>query len=317
MPEETTLSKLPEKLTKLSEIYQPESTSMVLAAQAKAQIEARYVMAERHPRDYDIVRQKLLDECKRPNFARDARYKKPIGPGIEGFSIRFAETALRLMGNVSIEQMTIYDDREKRMIRVTVADCETNIAYYTDVSINKSVERKSYKDGDEVLSSRQNRNGQMVYQIAATEDDLFTKQNAMISKAIRTNGLRLVPKDIQDECEEVCRETTKEKDAKDPDAARRNIFDNFSDVGIGAEQLKTFLGHDGSKLTPKELNELRLLFRGIRDGETTWREIMDDRYPGKQPAATKGVDAVKDKLNKRNKKIDEIWPPRNPEEKKE
>ena len=68
----------------------PETAGTVLAAQAKAQIEARYIMAERHPRDLDIVRAKLIKECKRPGFAAVARYLKPIGRGVEGPSIRFA-----------------------------------------------------------------------------------------------------------------------------------------------------------------------------------------------------------------------------------
>src|SRR5258708_6569465 len=81
-------------------LSQLETASTVLAAQAKAQIEARYVMAERHPRDLDVVRQRMLKECRRPVFAGVARYRKPIGKGVEGPSIRFAEAAIRLMGNI-------------------------------------------------------------------------------------------------------------------------------------------------------------------------------------------------------------------------
>jgi hypothetical protein len=277
----------------------------VLAAQAKAVIEARYVMAERHPRDLDVVREKLLKECRRPGFAQDARYK--ISNRGEGFSIRFAEAAIRLMGNISVEQMTIYDDNEKRMVRVTVADCESNIAYFGDISIKKTVERKTHRDADEVIGMRQNRKGETLYIIVATEEEIFSKTNALISKAIRTNGLRLVPKDITDECEQQCAETMRQKDAKDPDAARRNIFDTFTQIGIAPDQLKTYLGHDAAVLTPKELQDLRALFRGIRDGETTWREIMDERFPNKQPESTsKGTEAVKAKL----KKQEEIWPKR-------
>ena len=94
------------------------ATSMV-SAQAEAQIKARYLYAERHPRDLDLVRQKLLKECRRPAFAAVARYLKPRGKGVEGPSIRFAEAAIRLMGNIAVEQSTIYDDREKRIVRVT------------------------------------------------------------------------------------------------------------------------------------------------------------------------------------------------------
>jgi hypothetical protein len=283
-------------------------------------------MAERHPRDLDVVREKLLRECRRPGFAQVARYLKPIGKGVQGLSIRFAEAAIRFMGNVSVEQMTVYDDREKRIVRVTVADCETNTAYYSDLTIEKTVERRSVKDGDELLRTRQNKNGNLVYLIAATEDDLLNKQNAQISKAIRTNGLRLVPGDILEECEEQVIKTQEVKDAQDPDAAKRKVFDAFNSVGIQVEQLKTYLGHDATQLTQKELLDLRALFSAIRDGETTWREVMDARFPDKQPREephAKGTQAVKEKLKgmrisdvKKQEAVDaategqEIWPKR-------
>jgi len=106
-----------------------ETASAVLAAQARAVIEARYLIAINRPRDLDVVREKLLKECRRPGFAEVAIYKKPIGKGVEGLSIRFAEAAIRYMCNIDISQQTIYDDAEKRIIRVSCTDMETNTPY--------------------------------------------------------------------------------------------------------------------------------------------------------------------------------------------
>lgn len=268
-------------------------------------------MAERHPRDLDVVREKLLRECRRPGFAQVARYLKPIGKGVEGLSIRFAEAAIRFMQNISVEQMTVYDDAEKRIVRVTVADCETNTAYYSDITIHKSVERRSVKEGDEVIRSRQNSKGELVFLIAATEDDLLNKQNALISKAIRTNGLRLIPGDILEECEEQVVQTQKTRDAQNPDAAKRKIFDAFGSVGVTVEHLKSYLGHDATTVTQKELLDLRALYSTIRDGETTWREVMESKFPDKpapvEPSG-KGTQAVKDKLKKKEPISADIWP---------
>ena len=49
-----------------------ETASAVLAAQARAVIEARYLIAINRPRDLDVVREKLLKECRRPGFAEVA-----------------------------------------------------------------------------------------------------------------------------------------------------------------------------------------------------------------------------------------------------
>lgn len=272
-----------------------------MAAQAEAIIKARYVYAERHPRDMDVVRAKLLKEARRPGFAAVARYIKPVGKGVEGPSIRFAETAIRLMGNISVDQMTVFDDREKRIVRVTVVDCETNTPYSTDVTIEKSVERSFVRDGDEVIRARTNSKGRMVYLIPATEDDLLNKQNALVSKAIRSNGLRLIPGDIIEEVMDQVVVTQRDTNAQDPERGKRKLFDAFEGIGIPVHQLKDYLGHDCETLSERELIDLRALYSGIRDGDTTWREVMESRFksePVVEPAAQTGTEGVKAALNK-------------------
>lgn len=275
-----------------------ETAATAVAAQAKALVEARYTVAIRRPRDFDQVRQNLLKECRRPSFAAVARYRKPIGKGVEGPSIRFAEAAIRCMTNITVETMTVYDDREKRIVRVAVTDLESNVPYSIDVTIEKTVERRKVKEGDVVIRSRQNSYGETVHLIEATEDDILNKQNALISKAIRTQGMRHIPGDLVDECTSIIKETLKNADAKDPDAAKRRLFDAFADIGVSAESIKRYLGHEATTLSPKELDELRTLYAGVRDGETTWKEVMENRITEHDKSAsgtapTKLKDAVK------------------------
>ena len=106
-----------------------ETASAYVAAQAKAVVEARYVMALRRPRQWDQVRQDLLKECKRPSFAnnKSAYYRKPIGDGVEGLGIRFVEVALRCMTNVLVETTMIFEDESKEIHRVSVTDLESNL----------------------------------------------------------------------------------------------------------------------------------------------------------------------------------------------
>lgn len=262
-----------------------ETAATAVAAQAKALVEARYTVALHRPRDLDTVRERLLKECRRPSFAAVARYRKPIGAGVEGPSIRFAEAAIRCMTNITIETITVYDDREKRIVRVTVTDLESNVPYSQDVTIEKTVERRNTKNGDEVLRTRTNSQGNLVYIIVGTEDDILNKQNALLSKAIRTLGMRHIPGDLVDEAMWQVKETQKNQDAANPDEAKQRIFDAFADLGVKAAQLKEYLGHDASTLSPKELADLRGMFAALRDGETTWREIMDERAGGSEATA--------------------------------
>lgn len=265
---------------------QAETSASALAARAQAKVQAAFVMAERHPRDWDDVRVKLLRECQRPGFARAARYSKPVGSGrVEGPSIRFAEAALRLMRNVVVDQSIIRDDATRRSIEVVVLDAEANVHYTRQVSIDKTVERSYVKDGQVVLGERVNTNGKKAYLVAATEDDLANKQAAAVSKALRTEGLRLLPGDIMEECMQECVATQRKQDAKDPDQARKDVCDGFAEINVTPAMLKAYLGHEVGTISPAELTDLRALYAAIRDGETTWVAVMEERGGANAPKA--------------------------------
>lgn len=295
-----------------------ETASSATAAKMKAIVQARYEVAFFRPRDMDSVREKMLKECRRPTFAEVARYNKPIGKGVVGPSIRFAEMAVRCMSNIVVETTTVYDDREKRIVNVSVTDLEGNVPYAQDVTITKAVERRKVKDGDVVLRQRSNSYGDTVYLLEATDDEILNQQNALISKAIRTLGLRLIPGDIVDECMDLVVETQKNKDSADPDAAKRRLFDSFATVGVSVGDLKDYLGHAGETLNPKELQTLRGIYSAIKEGETTWREVMDGKEPEqksrkpevkKEPAETAVQQAQKDVADSQVRKESTRKPP--------
>lgn len=269
-----------------------ETAGQVLAAQAKALVEARFTVALRNQRDIDVVRQKLLRECERPSFAEVAIYHKPIGDGIEGPSIRFAEAALQAMGNIAVDCPAIYDDSDKRILRVTVADMETNVTHSKDVTITKTVERSFVRDGDEIIRARKNKKGKDVYIRRASDDEILTMEGALVSKALRTVGLRLIPGWLVDECmRKVYEVREKGEKAEDPDARRKKLFDFFASVDVTADQVKEWIGHDG-ELTEKERRTLYGLYTAIKDGEATWREVMDARWEQLLAEQAKRADAA-------------------------
>jgi hypothetical protein len=290
-------------------VVQGETASTAIAAAAKASIEARYILALKRPRDWDVVRQKLLKECARPGFAEAAIYKKPVGSKkndetgewektfVEGLSVRFAEAAIRNVSNFYSSATSIYDDGDKSIVRITVMDLESNATIEQDVSVSKTVERKSLKKGQRPLGERINSYGDPVFIVSATDDEVLNKTNALISKALRNGVLRLLPGDIQDDCEEACRATAAKRDKEDPEGAKKRLFDGFATLGIMPDALKEYLGHSNA-LRPAELADLRLIYSAIRDGETTWAAIVDAKAPQadgdkkKETAAKKAVDDV-------------------------
>lgn len=246
-----------------------------MAKQAEAQIQARYVMAMNRPRDVMQAREKLLRDCQRPAFAEKAIYHKPVGEGIEGPSIRLAEAAARAMTNILTDVSAIYDDTQKRIVRVVASDLESNLTFTKDVTVNKTVERARPTEGRKIIAQRVNSKGKPVFVIEATDDEILDRENALASKAMRTCLLRLVPGDILEEAMDKCYETMKNKDAADPDAARKAMADAFGALGVTVEQVSAYLGHsllDGT--TPKEIKELRGIYNAIKDGEATWAEAI-------------------------------------------
>lgn len=254
-----------------------ETAAIAMAAKQKAIVESKYKMALARPRDLDMVRQKMLKDASRPSFANVAIYHKPVGNGIEGPSIRFVESAIRNMTNIDVTATTISEDDERRVISVCAEDLESNTSYSHEVTVTKTVERRKLPQGEKPIRVRANSNGQPIYILHATDDEILNKQNALISKAVRTLGLRLIPGDLVDEALWEIKKTMAQQDRQDPDAAKHRIIDAFAQLGVSVEALKEFVGHELSALTPNEIQLLRTTYTSIKDGETSWKAIMDDK----------------------------------------
>ena len=268
-----------------------------ISAQAVAAVQARHIIAINRPRDENDVRVRLLKECDRPSFAETARYKVPRGNAtVDGFSIRFAEAALRCMGNVLQESIVVFEDEEKRSVRVLVTDLENNTTYQRDVLVSKTIERKKLKQGEQPLGQRKNSVGETVYKLPATDDDLLQKEGALVSKAIRSIGLRLIPGDLLDECEQRLIATSRKSIKEDPDAERKRLCDAFSTINVMPAALAEFLGHTVETISPQELTDLRRVFTAIKDGEISWNDVLRER--AEQLAASEGSGKPKTRAEK-------------------
>jgi len=260
----------------------------VMAAREKAMIESRLTIAMHNRRDWDDIRVSLMKAVERPGFADadmrkqagSAWYKLPFGDNAEGFSIRFAEEALRTMGNLDAQSTIIWDDDDKRIIQVVVFDLEANISIPTQIIVDKTVEKKKLKTNRQghivevALRTRINSSGETNYIVKADESTLLRKQNAAISKALRNGIMRLVPGDIQATCRERIMQIRHGDTATDPDGARKKLIDAFSRLNVSPSDLSDYAGFDLGKLSPAQIDHLRELYDAIRAGRTTWQKVM-------------------------------------------
>lgn len=277
-----------------------ETASTAIAARATAVAQAKFIMAMKNPRDIENVRLKLLRACERPGFAGSltekvfgaAWYKKPVGDGVEGFSIRFAEEAIRALGNIDVQVVTLFDDPRQRIVEVTVMDLEANISYPTSISLEKTVERSKLGVGQVAIRTRINSYGKPVYVVPATDDEVFMKQQNLVSKAIRNGALRLLPGDIQAECRERILAIRQGEIAKDPDGFKRRVLDAFAALNVMPAMLEEYLGHPLAVCSPAELDDLRSLHLALKEGKITWAEVMAPA-DGDESAKTKADEPAK------------------------
>ena len=252
---------------------------------ATAQIQSRYAIAARFPRMIEAVRDDMLKECRRPSFCAPdeskngsslAIYRVPRGKGtVCGPTIRFAEMALRAYRNLSVDITPLGEDGQQRIFQVACTDHETNNFQSEIVNVPRSIERNYVKDTDVVLSSRTNSQGKPVYLIIATEDEFAMKRNALISKAKRNLILAMIPGWLIEECVNEVAATARTKDAEDPDAAKKKLYDAFSNLGVKPTQIMEYFGKKADEnFTPAELEDLRGFLAAIREQITTWGDIV-------------------------------------------
>jgi hypothetical protein len=242
---------------------QPEVAERIEVTPHQSAIESRHLMALRRPRNEDLARQRLLHACKHPAFAEKALYKTPRGKGFsEGFTIRFAEEAARCWRNVVQDAVTTDDSEETRTIYVSVTDLESNDTWAHDLVIEKTVERHT-------LAGRDVRK--------ATERELLQKLQSELSRAYRSLLMRLLPAALKEECMATIRATMADRDAKDPDAAKKRMQDAFMAVGVDVSALCMIETKPLAQLQPAELQTLREVHQSIKEGQTTWMDVVEQR----------------------------------------
>lgn len=279
-----------------TELARTAETAVAAAAeQARAMVEARYAMALRRRRDLQVVRQAILLDCARPGFAWVAEYAKPynrydfetrqyVKDFHRGPSIRFVESGLRSMTNVLTSSQVVYDDPDKMAVRVYVIDCETNVGHEEDFTVRKTVERSNAR-GRDVVGRRTNSDGKLTYIVVATDDELSNKINSFKSKSIRNLGLRIIPGDLVEEGMALAKVTREKQREKNPKEFINRVVDALLRVRVSAKMIVEYLGHQIEEMSADEQDRLIAIGSAIRDGETTWRAIMEDR--GDKPEASK------------------------------
>src|SRR5215471_7031382 len=164
------------------EVQIGDSLSIAAQAEERAQIETGAMLANmKPPRDLDSFRAILMREVEDPAIAESWFYRRPSGGRsfnpdtkqwenqmIEGPSIRAAELLMQGFGKLLVSTRHIYEDRERVLLKATVIDLERISIESSDMMIEKTVERKQPREGQEVIGQpRTTSTGGLVYRVLA------------------------------------------------------------------------------------------------------------------------------------------------------
>ena len=134
------------------------------------------------------------------------------------------------MTNITIETMTVYDDREKRIVRVTVTDLEANVPYSQDITIAKTIERRQSKGWRHRHQHAHQQLRRQAHILEATDDDIVNKQQALISKRRCARWAWADPRRHRRRVHGAGAGDAGEHRRRGPDAAKRKLFDAFGQL---------------------------------------------------------------------------------------
>lgn len=265
--------------TELStKVEQPGTRELAVSSQesaARAEIESAIIVSRRFPRNEENAIGGLSKACSRPSFAEDAAYSFPRGgKAVTGPSVYLAKEAARLWGNLRYGFAVLMDDEKSRQIRCFAWDMETNA-------------KSECEDVIEKVHQRKNKQTQVTEWVPVDERDLRELTNKRAAIGIRNCILSLLPSDIIEDALARARETLEKQGAADPDAMRKRLISGFASLGINADELAKYLGCPVGQANPKQISDLRTVWKSISDGNSTWAEYVAPKDT--KPATTTGT----------------------------
>lgn len=274
--------------------------AQAMAEQEKALVQSSYAIAKYQRRNEDDFNIRMQRMCERFSFAEAATYSIPKGKKlnpdtgrweeqyVSGLSIKYAEAAVRLWGNIQTFINTTHEDNEKRILSIRVVDFETNYTASGSVIINKIVERK--KAGDrQIVGERKNSTGDVVFLVIATEQEIYEKAMSAAQKMKRNLILSMLPADFKEEHYQIIQNTVEHQIDIDPDSVKKRIIRKFAEINVmPSEVQKYFKGSDLNTLTKDQINELYQVYSRINEGVSSWRDELDNKLnPDEEPEKPK------------------------------
>lgn len=277
------------QILKPSEVTKTVATAEV-EARASGEVQAKYIVAYKRPRQIDAVLSDVHTKCQRVAFAKDSQYTFPRGgQTVNGPSIRLAEAVAQSYGNIDFGWKEVGQIPNGVEIEVWCTDLESNISR----SLRKAIRYE-----------RQRKNG--VIDRLTDPRDQYEHVANFAARYMRSCIQSVIPRDIFDQAMDICDSTLEKASEQEGKLSERiaKCVESFKTVNVTVDMIEARIGHKVERINQTELLSLGKIYNVLKDGMASVDQYFyQDKSGGDATQQTSPV-GLKKKENT-NKKIPE------------
>ena len=237
-------------------------TVSIESERAIAEVKAAYTIAKMFPRNKFQAMEKILDTCKRLDFAQGALYAYPRGgQKIEGLSIRAAEVIANAWGNVrwGIKELS-QSNGESEMLAFCV-DLETN---------SESVQTFTFKHERYTTSG---------VKPLTDPRDIYEMGANYGARRLRARILAVVDRDVVAAAERQIRATllasVSGDNRKSLPEKMAALVAEFGKIGVKVKLIEARIGHPIVDAVPDDWTDLATVYKSLKDGISHMSDWFD------------------------------------------
>lgn len=248
--------------------------TVVEQSRAVAEVQAAVVVAQQVPRDMGRVLADMRDACGRTALAQRAFYSVPNRGN--GASVHLARELARIWGNFQhgVQELRRDDDHGESEIKAFAWDVQAN-AHNSRTFIVPHA-RMARKQREKLVDL----------------GDIYNNNQNVGARALRECIFAVLPTWFREEAEALCRQTLEHGEGKPLNERVDEVVKTFGSLGIKPDAIEAKLGKTRTSWTPRDVAELIVIGRSIRNGETT----KDEAFPPKRVTADEITGAAPPKV---------------------
>jgi len=261
-----------------------DAGAIALVNREKAVILASMQIAKMFPRNELTAAAALMKAMERPSMAAASQYRFPRGKSlVKGPSIKLAQEAARLWGNLDISLRVISVDDEYIHLAATVRDLETNTVKTNEAKIKKLIQKRIYDKKGNYLRTDWTQPDDRELRELVNKNFSFLERNAVV---------QIIPRDItEDACEKadkILKDVESGKIKSDKSKFIRALLAGYMDYGVTQDMLEAYLGHPLEEISADEAKDLRQIKHSVEDGNSKVSEYFTAPKKGGCQEAEKG-----------------------------